>query len=138
MSPKAHSVAMTAAILGPPLVDNDLRSFRLVLLLDPSKGKPAPHPIHPAPATKLALLMEDESPCQEGWSLTKGPASHFCNAYASALLGPQNLSLTGHASLLHLLAGDPRTIHYSEKFQLGEPLSVRAVGAGGMGGRERW
>ena len=129
----AHSVAMTAAILGPPLVDNDLRSFRLVLLLDLFKGKFAPHPIHPAPATKLALLMEDGSPCQEGWSLTKGPASHFCNASCT-----QNLSLTGHASLLHLLAGDPSTIHYSEKFQLGEPLSVRAVGAGGMGGREGW
>ena len=48
----------------------------------------------------------------------------------------QTLSLTGRAGLLHLLAGDPSTIHYSDKFQLGGPLSVRAFGPSGMGGRE--
>ena len=92
-------------------IDNDLHSFQLVLLLDLFKGKFVPHPTHPAPATKLVLLMEDESPCQEGWPLTKGPASHFVMLHAHTLLGPQNPSLTGHASLLHLLTGDTSTIH---------------------------
>ncbi|KAH0834905.1 surface antigen-domain-containing protein [Lanmaoa asiatica] len=48
----------------------------------------------------------------------------------------QTLSLTGRAGLLRLLAGDPSTIHYSDKFQLGGPLSVRAFGPAGMGGHE--
>ena len=48
----------------------------------------------------------------------------------------QTLSLTGRAGLLHLLAGDPSTIHYSDKYQLGGPLSVRAFGPAGMGGHE--
>ncbi|KAF9239247.1 surface antigen-domain-containing protein [Melanogaster broomeanus] len=49
---------------------------------------------------------------------------------------PATLSLTAHAGLLHLLAGDPSATHYSDKFQLGGPLSIRAFGVGGMGGRE--
>lgn len=48
----------------------------------------------------------------------------------------QTFSLTGRAGILHPLAGDPSTIHYSDKFQLGGPLSVRAFGPAGMGGHE--
>ncbi|KAF8434862.1 surface antigen-domain-containing protein [Boletus edulis BED1] len=65
-------------------------------------------------------FWKTEAHAKKGWSLTQG----------------LTLSLTGRAGLLQLLAGDPSTIHYSDKFQLGGPLSVRAFGPAGMGGHE--
>ncbi|KAF8839682.1 hypothetical protein BDN67DRAFT_931766 [Paxillus ammoniavirescens] len=67
-----------------------------------------------------AAFWKMEGEVRRGWGLTRG----------------LTLSLTARAGLLHLLAGDPSTTHYSDKFQLGGPLSVRAFGVGGMGGRE--
>ncbi|KAG8216540.1 surface antigen-domain-containing protein [Butyriboletus roseoflavus] len=65
-------------------------------------------------------FWKTEAHAKKGWSLAKG----------------LTLSLTGRAGILQLLAGDPSTIHYSDKFQLGGPLSVRAFGPAGMGGHE--
>ncbi|KAF8551429.1 hypothetical protein OG21DRAFT_284154 [Imleria badia] len=83
--------------------------------------------VPPSPSGSQNLLgqgnnafWKTEAHARKGWSLTNG----------------LTLSLTGRAGLLHLLAGDPSTLHYSDKFQLGGPLSVRAFGPGGMGGRE--
>ncbi|KAN0086030.1 Surface antigen domain containing protein [Tylopilus felleus] len=69
---------------------------------------------------------------KKGWPLTKGLAITPHTTYGCI----QTLSLTGRAGLLQLLAGDPSTIHYSDKLQLGGPLSVRAFGPAGMGGHE--
>jgi outer membrane protein insertion porin family len=63
-------------------------------------------------------------------------AVYLCEFGQPATEKTQTLSLTARAGLLHLLAGDPSTTHYSDKFQLGGPLSVRAFGVGGMGGHE--
>ncbi|KAG9311643.1 bacterial surface antigen [Chiua virens] len=65
-------------------------------------------------------FWKTEAHAKTGYSLTKG----------------LTLSLTGRAGFLQLLAGDPTTIHYSDKFQLGGPPSVRAFGPGGLGGHE--
>ncbi|KAF9220729.1 hypothetical protein BS17DRAFT_769068 [Gyrodon lividus] len=78
-------------------------------------------------AVKDAVLGEGktafwkmEGEVRRGWGLARG----------------LTVSLTARAGLLHLLAGDPSATHYSDKFQLGGPLSVRTFGVGGMGGHE--
>ena len=82
-------------------------------------------------------ILEDRSTCQEGMVTDKGTGKSFHDvSRRTRLMSAQTLSLTGRAGLLQLLAGDPSTIHYSDKFQLGGPLSVRAFGHAGMGGHE--
>ncbi|KIJ61488.1 hypothetical protein HYDPIDRAFT_169719 [Hydnomerulius pinastri MD-312] len=61
-----------------------------------------------------------EGEARKGWGVARG----------------LTLSLSARAGLLHLLSGDASATHYSDKFQLGGPLSVRGFGVGGLGGRE--
>ncbi|KAH7882451.1 surface antigen-domain-containing protein [Phlebopus sp. FC_14] len=46
------------------------------------------------------------------------------------------LTLSARAGHLNVLSGDADAVHYSDKFFLGGPLSVRAFSVGGMGARE--
>ncbi|KAI6007893.1 surface antigen-domain-containing protein [Pisolithus marmoratus] len=62
-----------------------------------------------------------EAEAKRGWALTRGSV----------------LSLCGRSGLLQVLAGNSDTLHWSDRFQLGGPLSVRGFSADGMGPRER-
>ncbi|KAI6165870.1 surface antigen-domain-containing protein [Pisolithus thermaeus] len=61
-----------------------------------------------------------EAEAKRGWALTSGSA----------------LSLCARSGLLRVLAGNSDTLHWSDRFQLGGPLSVRGFSADGMGPRE--
>lgn len=61
-----------------------------------------------------------EAKAKRGWALTSGSA----------------LSLDARSGLLQVLAGNSDTLHWSDRFQLGGPLSVRGFSADGMGPRE--
>lgn len=61
-----------------------------------------------------------EGEAKRGWALTRGLA----------------LSLSARAGLLRVFTGERDTVHWSDRFQLGGPLSVRGFSADGMGPRE--
>lgn len=65
-------------------------------------------------------FWKTEAEAKRGWALPRG----------------STLTLCARSGLLQVLAGDSDSLHWSDRFQLGGPLSVRGFSADGMGPRQ--
>ncbi|KAL4073625.1 surface antigen-domain-containing protein [Scleroderma citrinum] len=81
---------------------------------------PFPSPSTTSNGDGATAFWKLEGEARRGWALTKRLA----------------FSLSARTGLLRVLAGERDNVHWSDRFQLGGPLSVRGFSADGMGPRE--